>query len=51
MVDCGLFSTAIVYGEDPTKFNFLEKKMRHHLIECFEKQNMSIFPIVTDVTV
>ena len=48
--DCGLFSiafaTALVFGEQPGCFLFDQKKMRAHLFHCFERQQMSMFPIM-----
>ena len=47
--DCGLFAiafaTALVFGEQPGHFSFDQKKMRSHLMHCFEQQQMSMFPI------
>ena len=47
--DCGLFSiafaTALVFGEWPGCFLFHQKEMRVHL-QCFECQQMSMFPIM-----
>ena len=47
--DCGLFSiafaTALVFGKQPGPFFFVQQKMRAHLIECLERQEMSMFPI------
>ena len=39
--DCGLFSTfttALVFGEQPGHFLFDHKKMRSHLMHCFEQK-------------
>ena len=48
--DCGLFSiafaTALVFGEQPGNFLFDQKKMRAHLIQCLEVQQITPFPIV-----
>ena len=48
--DCGVFSiafaTALVFGEKPGCFLFDQKKMRAHLLQCFERQQMSMFPIM-----
>ena len=48
--DCGLFSiafaTALVFGEQPGNFLFDQKKMRAHLIQCVEVQQITPFPIV-----
>jgi len=47
--DCGLFSiafaTALVFGKQPEHFLFDQQKMRAHLIECLERQELSMFPI------
>ena len=48
--DCGLFSiafaTALVFEEWPGCFLFDQKEMRIHLLQCFERQQMSMFPIM-----
>ena len=48
--DCGLFAlgvcTAIAHGIDPSKIKFDQYKMRHHLITCFESNNLSLFPVL-----
>ena len=45
--DCGLFSiafaTALVFGEQPGRYLFDQKKMRAHLIQCLERQQMSSY--------
>ena len=47
--DCGLFAvaytTAIVLGYKLGKFFFDQSAMRRHLKNCFESQNMSLFPV------
>ena len=47
--DCGLFSisfaTALAFGEQPGHYLFDQKVMRSHLINCFERRRMSMFPI------
>ena len=47
--DCGLFSiayaTAICFGKKPGNFNFDQDLLRPHLIECFKKQKISMFPV------
>lgn len=44
--DCGLFSIAfathLAFGK--TDFKIQQGRMRQHLIECFEKQHISVFP-------
>ena len=46
--DCGLFSiataTALANGLNPSSIQFDQRKMRLHLIECFEKSHLEIFP-------
>ena len=46
--DCGLFSiafaTALVFGEQPGYFLFEQTKMRAHLLQCLERQQM--FPVM-----
>ena len=46
--DCGLFSiaftTAIAFGQNPTKQKFQQQSMRAHLVNCFEKKKMTPFP-------
>ena len=46
--DCGLFSigfaTAIVLGLNPGKIMFLQPVMRAHLVNCFNKGEMVMFP-------
>ena len=48
--DCRLFSiafaTALVFGEQPGCFLFDQKEMRDHLLQCLERQQMSMFPIM-----
>lgn len=46
--DCGVFSiafaTAIVLGLNPGKITFLQPVMRAHLVNCFNKGEMVMFP-------
>ena len=46
--ECGLyaiaFATALMFGQQPGAFFFDEKSLRKHLVDCFQKQRMSIFP-------
>ena len=46
--DCGLFAiafaTAIAFDRDPRKEVFDQKRMRDHLIQCFENMKMECFP-------
>ena len=47
--DCGLHAIAIatelVYERDPCKAYFLAKEMRGHLIQCFNKKEITPFPV------
>ena len=47
--DCGLFAiafaTALVYGNQPGHFIFHQEKMRAHLIQCLQQQEMSLFSV------
>ena len=46
--DCGVFAiayaTAICYGQDPEKLLFNTSRMRNHLCNCLEDQNIWQFP-------
>ena len=46
--DCGLFAIAIVtslcFGHDPSTIKFDQTCMRPHLVHCFEKGALSLFP-------
>ena len=46
--NCGLFSIAAAYhvakGDDITAIIFNEKRMRSHLVQCFERQKFTAFP-------
>lgn len=46
--DCGLFAidhaTSIAFGYKPEKQMYKQEKMRAHLVNCFHKQNFSLFP-------
>ncbi len=46
--DCGLFAIANMFslasGIDPASISYHQDQMRPHLINCFEKQEMSMFP-------
>ena len=48
MKDCGIFiiatATALANGLNPGNIQFDQRKMRHHLIECFEKSYLETFP-------
>ena len=47
--DCGLFAIAFAFhlaqGDEPSALNFDCKKLRQHLVECFEKE-ISPFPML-----
>ena len=47
--DCGVFAIAyavnILNGIEPDGVVFDQSKMREHLIQCFEKQDLQPFPI------
>uniref|UniRef100_A0A1X7UBE0 PHD-type domain-containing protein n=2 Tax=Amphimedon queenslandica TaxID=400682 RepID=A0A1X7UBE0_AMPQE len=49
--DCGVFSianaTALVLGKNPALYNWDVKRMRQHLINCFEKGQLTFFPYTT----
>ena len=46
--DCGLFSIAAAYhsavGDDFRGLTFSQNDMRQHLVECFERKQLSAFP-------
>ena len=46
--DCGLFAlafaVALCNGQYPHEYKYNQDRMRHHLIECLEKQCMTPFP-------
>ena len=48
--DCGLFTiaftTAITFGVNPSKLRLKQESMRAHLINCFNKNHLSLFPCV-----
>ena len=47
--DCGLFAIAFAYhlanGDDLSKLTFNQGLMRQHTFDCFEKKNMSPYPL------
>ena len=47
-VDCGLFAiattTALAFGKNPSKLQFIQEAMRLHLISSFTQKLMSMFP-------
>jgi hypothetical protein len=47
VVDCGLFAiafaTSIAYRDDPTR-GYCQEKMRIHLLSCFQKYHLELFP-------
>ena len=48
--DCGLFAiavtTSIAFDLDPVGVHFQQREMRHHLLGCFQKGQMTPFPTV-----
>ena len=48
--DCGLFAiaftTAIAFGVDPSRLKLKQESMRAHLINCFNKNHLSLFPCI-----
>ena len=46
--DCGVYSiafaTAIAFGQNPSRQNFKQEEMRAHLVNCFNKNYISVFP-------
>ncbi len=48
--DCGIFAvayaTALAFGQSPQHIHFDQKKMRKHLVECFENRKMTPFPML-----
>ena len=46
--DCGLFAiafaTAIAFGKLPSKLKLVQHDLRAHLVNCFNKGKMSLFP-------
>lgn len=46
--DCGVyaiaFATAIAFGQNPGRQNFKQEEMRAHLVNCFNKNQISVFP-------
>ena len=46
--DCGViviaFATAIVFGKNPGRQDLKQDEMRAHLVACFNKLSVSIFP-------
>ena len=47
--DCGLFviafATALVHGEQPGRFLFVQDKMRRHLLKCLQEGELTPFPV------
>ena len=50
-VDCGVFAAAFTLhaekGDNLRKLRFDQSRMRSHLIQCFEKQKLEGFPLLT----
>ena len=46
--DCGLFAIAfaldLAEGNDPTGIEYNQKEMRNHLVQCFQKGELKLFP-------
>ena len=46
--DCGLYAianeTALAFGRDPLKEQYIPSKLREHLIQCLENKEMRPFP-------
>ena len=46
--DCGVFAiammTSIAYGEDPQNVTYDQDNLRVHLLDCFTRKNMVLFP-------
>ena len=46
--DCGLYAianaTALAFGRDPSKEQYIPIKLREHLIQCLENKEMRPFP-------
>ena len=46
--DCGIyaiaFATAIAFDRNPSRQNFKQEEMRAHLVNCFNKNHISVFP-------
>ena len=49
--DCGLFAiavaTSIAFCLNPVGVHFRQREKRHHLLDCFEKGQMTPFPTVS----
>ena len=49
--DCGLYAiayeTALAFGRDPLKEQYIPSKLREHLIQCLENKEMRPFPTAT----
>ena len=52
--DCGLFAIAfaasLAVGEDPIYINYNQRKMRNHLINCFNNNKITPFPRIIKCT-
>ena len=53
ITDCGLYAIAVgvllLNKIDPESVKFIQEKMRHHLITCFEAQYISCFPFCNPI--
>lgn len=51
LTDCGIFSIVYAYhlaqGDEPSALDFDNKKLRQHLVKCFENEMLSPFPVIT----
>lgn len=50
LTDCGIYSIAFAYhlaiGDEPSALNFDDSKLRQHLVQCFEAEELSPFPVL-----
>ena len=48
--DCGVFAigiaVAVAFGLNPSKVHFQQDRMRAHLVNCFNKELFSLFPVL-----
>ena len=46
--DCGLYAianaTALAFGRNPSKEQYIPSKLREHLLKCLEEKEMRLFP-------
>ena len=52
--DCGLYAianaTALAFGRDPSKEQYIPSKLREHLIQCLEDKEMRPFPTAKETS-